>query len=154
MSSAGADPMAMPNTQAGRARPTPHSDTGSAASVGEIIAEVSRDFTTLMRQEVDLAKAEVTKSAKEAGLGAGLYGGAGFAVYFSVLFVCLALWWWVGSMIGLGWSALIGAVVWAIIAAVLAARAKRSLSNVTGMTQTAETARQIPDALKGKDHQQ
>lgn len=57
-------------------------------------------------------------------------------------------------MIGLGWSALIGAVVWAIIGAVLAARAKRSLSNVTGMTQTAETARQIPDALKGKDHHQ
>ena len=146
--------MAVPDTKRAAGRPSVEVETGSATSIGEIIGEVSRDFTTLMRQEVDLAKAEVTKSAKEAGLGAGLYGGAAFAVYFSVLFVCLALWWWVGSMIGLGWSALIGAVVWAIIAAVLAARAKRALSHVTGMTQTAQTARQIPDALKGKDHQQ
>lgn len=154
MSSPAPDPLAMPDTRAAHRRASVDTETGSAASIGDILAEVSRDFTTLMRQEVDLAKAEVTKSAKEAGLSAGLYGGAGFAVYFCVLFVCLALWWWVGSMIGLGWSALIGALVWAIIAAVLAARAKRSLSNVTGMTQTAQTARQIPDALKGKDHQQ
>jgi hypothetical protein len=154
MSGLDPDPVRAPGDGAAGSTRANARETGSAANIGEIIGEVSKDFTTLLRQEVELAKAEVTKSAKEAGVGAGLYGGAGFAVYFSVLFVCLALWWWVGSAIGLGWSALIGAVVWAIIAAVLAARAKRSLSNVTGMRQTAETARQIPDALKGKDNQQ
>ncbi len=128
-------------------------ETGSAASIGSIISQLTEDFSTLMKQEVALAKAEVTTSAKEAGMGAGLFGGAGIAIHFSALFVSLALWVWVGNAIGYGWSALIGAVVWALIGAVLAARAKRSLSNVTGMEKTAETVSQIPDALKGKDHE-
>ena len=127
--------------------------TPPPGSIGATIAELSKDFSTLMKQEVELAKAEVTNSAKAAGLGAGLYAGTGIAVHFATLFVCLALWWWIGSLIGLGWSALIGAAVWALIAALLAIRAKRSLRDVTGMQQTAATARQIPDALKGKDHE-
>lgn len=133
--------------------PSIETETGSASSIGTIISQLTADFSTLMKQEVALAKAEVTTSAKEAGLGAGLYGGAGVAIHFAALFVSLALWVWVGNAIGYGWSALIGAIVWAIIGAVLAARAKRSLSKVTGMEKTAETVGQIPDALKGKDHQ-
>jgi hypothetical protein len=125
------------------------------ASLGAIVSQITSDFTTLMKQEVELAKAEVSSSAKSAGVGVGLYGGTGLAVHFAMLFVSLALWWWIGSTsIGYGWAALIGAAVWALIGAVLALRARQSLHNVTGIQQTAETARQIPDALKGKDHQQ
>ena len=143
-----------PPEPASRAAPAPQGGEDSA-SLGAIVSQLTSDFTTLMKQEVELAKAEVASSAKSAGMGVGLYGGTGLAVHFAMLFVSLALWWWFGSTsIGYGWAALIGAVVWAVIGAVLAARAKRSLANVTGMRQTAETARQIPDALKGKDHQQ
>ena len=54
---------------------------------------MSRDVSTLMRQEVELAKAELTQSAKRAGKGAGMYGGAGVAGWFTLLFLSVALWW-------------------------------------------------------------
>ncbi len=47
---------------------------------------------------------------------------------------------------------MIVAILWAIIAAILAAMAKSSFNNVSGSRQTAETAKKIPDALKGEDH--
>ncbi len=160
MSTASDDPMRMPAAAVAEGRsstagsPPVEAETGSTASIGTIVSQLSSDFTTLMKQEVELAKAEVASSAKAAGMGVGLYGGTGFAVYFSALFVSIALWWWVGSSIGLGWSALVGAAVWALIGAVLALRARRSFKTMSGMTQTVDTARQIPDALKGKDHSQ
>ncbi|NKX51846.1 phage holin family protein, partial [Arthrobacter deserti] len=46
-------------------------------SLGEIMGEVTRDLSTLMRQEVALAKAELKESAGKAGKGAGMFGGAG-----------------------------------------------------------------------------
>ena len=46
-----------------------------------------------MQQEVALAKAEATQAAKRAGKGAGMFAGAGFAGYFVVLFLSVALWW-------------------------------------------------------------
>ena len=74
-----------------------------------------------MRQELELAKAELQQSASRAGKGAGMLGGAAVAGYFVLLFVSIALWWAIGSATGLGWSAVIVAVIWGIIAAVLAA---------------------------------
>ncbi len=133
-------------------------ETGSTASIGAIFAQLTTDFTTLMKQEVALAKAEVTQSAKQAGKGAGFGAGAGVAAHLVAFFASIALWWWIGGLLGsngdrsLGWSAVIVAVIWAIIAAILAAMAKSSFNNVSGIRQTAETAKKIPDALKGEDH--
>jgi hypothetical protein len=57
------------------------------AAVGELVARLSDDIVRLVRDEIRLARAEMTKKGKAAGLGAGLFGGAGiFAVYgFGVL---------------------------------------------------------------------
>jgi hypothetical protein len=49
----------------------------SRASVGELFSEVAEDLRTLMRQEIELAKAELRRSATRAGKGAGLLAGAG-----------------------------------------------------------------------------
>ena len=78
-------------------------------SVGELLGDISRDISTLMRQEVALAKAEVRESARHAGTGAGLLGGAALGANFVLLFLSLALWWALGegAGLGLGWSALI-----------------------------------------------
>lgn len=127
-------------------------------SVGELFADVSGNLSTLLQQEVALAKAEVQQSAKRAGKGAGLLGGAALAGNFVLLFASLALWWALGAMIGegdevpaLGWSALIVMAFWAIIAAVLALAGRKSLSSVDGIPQTTQTVQKIPDALKGHD---
>jgi hypothetical protein len=125
-------------------------------SLGELFGRVTEDLSTLMRQEVALAKAEVQQSAKRAGKGAGLLGGAAWALNFVLLFASLALWWALGAMIGegddvpaLGWSALIVCAIWAVVAAVMAAMGKKSLESVEGIPRTTESVQRIPEAMKG-----
>ena len=122
-------------------------------SLGDLISEVTQDLSTLLRQEVELAKAEVQQSAKRAGKGAGMLSGAAVAGYFVVLFASLALWWAIGAATGLGWSALIVAVIWAIIGAILALVGRKELRAVRGLPRTASTVQKIPDALKGNEGQ-
>ena len=120
-------------------------------SLGELISEVTQDLSTLMRQELELAKAELQQSASRAGKGVGMLGGAAIAGYFVLLFLSVAVWWAIGSVTGLGWSALIVAVIWAIIAAVLATVGRNSLKSIRGIPKTADTVKKIPDALKGNE---
>jgi len=130
----------------------PQTTTGrDDRSVGELVSEVSRDLSTLIRQEIELAKAEATQSAKRAGKGAGMFGGAGVAGHMVLLFLSLALWWALGSVMGGGWSAVVVAVVWAVVAAVLAARGRSELKSVEGLPQTADSVKKIPDALRGHE---
>lgn len=90
------------------------------ASPGELASEVAKDMSTLVRQEVALAKVEMQQEAKTAGTAFGAFGGAGFAGYFVMVFLSLAAMWALGTVMALGWAALIVAGVWAVIAAVLA----------------------------------
>jgi hypothetical protein len=120
-------------------------------SVGELIAAVSQDFSTLMRQEVELAKAEVRESATRAGAGAGLLTGAGVAAHMVLLFLSIAAWWGVAQWIGQAWSGVVIAVVWAIVALVLYTSGRSRLKQVQGLSRTVETTKQIPDALAGKE---
>lgn len=136
---------------------TPASDPANA-SVGQLFGEVTKDFSTLIRQEIALAKAEGTASAKQAGKGAGMFGGAAVAGHFVLLFLSLSLWWGLARLIGdggedpaLGWSGLIVAIVWGVIAAVLASKGKQEMARTKGLPQTAATVKQIPDALKGQE---
>ena len=122
-------------------------------SLGELVGEITTDLSTLMRQEVQLAKVESTQSAKRAGKGAGMLGGAGFAGYFVVLFLSFALWWALGNGIGRAWSALVVAVLWAIVAAVLAVMGRKALAEVRGLDRTAETLGKIPNAVKGNEEE-
>jgi hypothetical protein len=46
-------------------------------SLGELFSKLSNETSTLIRQEMALARAEMTEKGKEAGKGAGLFGGAG-----------------------------------------------------------------------------
>ncbi|MDJ0458429.1 phage holin family protein [Arthrobacter sp. NQ7] len=118
------------------------------ASLGELLGDVTRDLSTLMRQEVELAKAEAKQSATRAGKGAGMLAGAGIGGHFVLLFLSLALMWALGAIMPLGWSALIVAVIWAIIAAVLASTGRKELKQIKGLPQTGETLSEIPPTLK------
>lgn len=123
----------------------------SLSSVGELVADISQDLSNLIRQEAELAKAEIRESATRTGKGAGMLGGAGVAGHLVLVFLSVAVWWGLGNAIGRGWSALVVALVWAIVAAVLAMIGRKKLKEVRGIPQTTETAKQIPDALKGHE---
>jgi len=124
---------------------------GGQASVGELFAEVTRDISTLLRQEVELAKAETAASARRAGKGAGMLAGAGVAGHMVLLFLSVALWWALGTQIGNGWSALVVAALWAVVAAVLAAVGRSEMKKVKGMPETVDSVKKIPHALQGHE---
>lgn len=125
--------------------------SGERPSIGEMLTEISTDLTTLLRQEVDLAKAELRQSASKAGKGAGMLAGAGVAGHMVLLFISIAAWRGIGDSTGHGWSALIVAVIWLIIAAVLAATGRKELKTVPGAPMTADTAKKIPRAVAGHE---
>lgn len=120
-------------------------------SIGELLSDVSADITTLLRQEVELAKAEIRQSATRAGKGAGMFAGAGLAAHMVLLFASIAVWWGIGDATGRGWSALIVAGIWLLIAAALGVLGRSELKAVNGVPRTADTAKKIPDALKGHE---
>nr|WP_018773042.1 phage holin family protein [Arthrobacter sp. 131MFCol6.1] len=128
--------------------PTAAQAKAESTSLGDLLGEVTRDMSTLMRQEVELAKVELKESATRAGKGTGMLAGAGVAGHFVLLFLSLALWWALGNVMGLGWSGVVVAVIWAVVAAVLAARGRKELNAIKGMPRTAETLQEIPPTLK------
>jgi hypothetical protein len=131
--------------------PTLPPQPDSRPSVGELFSDVAIDVSTLMRQEVELAKAELRQSATRAGKGAGMLAGAGLSGYMVLLFASVAAWWGIGDATGHGWSALIVAGIWLIVAAILGLMGRREISAVSGVPQTAQTVKQIPDAIRGNE---
>ncbi|MCW2134237.1 phage holin family protein [Arthrobacter sp. VKM Ac-2550] len=143
--------MTQPNSTGSHAYEIPPTEAEVRAqnsSLGDILSEVSRDVSTLMRQEVELAKAELKESGTKAGKGAGMLAGAGVAGHFVLVFRSIALMLALTLWISMAWSAVIVAVIWAFIAAVLAAKGKKEMKTVRGMPQTAETIKEIPPTLK------
>lgn len=122
------------------------------ASLGELVSDISRDFSTLIRQEVELAKAEAKQSATRAGKAGGMFGGAALAGWMTLLFLSIAVWEFLSSALdSRGWAAVIVMVVWAIVAAVLAARGRSLTKEIQGLPRTTETVKKVPDALKGNE---
>lgn len=128
--------------------PTEAEQRAETESLGTLMGQLFGDLSTLIHQEVDLAKAELTQSAKKAGTGAGMLGGAGIAGHFVLLFLSIALWAGIGgTAVGYAWSGVIVAVVWAIIAGVLALLGKKNLEEVDGAPRTVESVQRIPEAV-------
>ncbi len=122
----------------------------SGPSVGELFSNVSGDLSTLVRQEIALAKAEAQQSAKNAGKGAGMLGGAGVAGNLALTFASLALMFLLDMVLPIGWAAFLVAVLWAIVAAILASVGKKEVTKV-GLPRTTDTASRIPGALAGNE---
>lgn len=96
-------------------------------STGDLLKQLSDHTTTLVKQEIDLAKAELSEKGKKAGAGAGMFGGAGlFAVFaFAAVTTCLIA--ALESPLSLWLAALVVAVVYAVIAGVLALQGRNKV---------------------------
>ncbi|MGW2622638.1 phage holin family protein [Micromonospora chokoriensis] len=121
------------------------------ASVGELLGDVTRDMSTLVRKEVELAKAELREEVSQAGKAGGMFGGAGLAGFLAVLFVSYAVWWGLSNVMDQGWAALIVAIIWAAVAGGLFLNARTQLKRARAvLPRTKQTARELPDALRGR----
>ena len=118
-------------------------------SVGQLFGELAKDLSTLMRQEVALAKAEVQAEAKKAGKGAGMMAVAALAGFLTVLFLSNALWWALENVMDAGLAALIVALLWGIVGAVAFSMGKKKLQQVNPKPErTVDTLSEVPSALK------
>jgi hypothetical protein len=96
-------------------------------SLGDLVGEVADDLTRLFRQELELAKVEAKQEATKLGKGAGMLAGAGVAGHVVVLFLSVALMLLLGRVMDLDLAALIVAVLWAIVAGILASVGRQRL---------------------------
>jgi hypothetical protein len=120
----------------------------SEVSVGQLVSQVTTDLSTLMRQELELAKAEIKTEVQKGGKAAGMLGGAGGAGYFALLFLSLTIMFALAELFGEGpgphaLAALIVTVIYGAIAAVLFLRGRREMQQVSPTpTQTVETLKE------------
>lgn len=113
------------------------------ASVGQLLGELAGDLSTLVRQEVALAKAELKAEAGKAGKGAGMLGGAGLAGLMATVFVSLTLMFLLDLAMPTWVAALIVTLLWAVVGFVLYTRGRTQLKTVNPTpTQTVETLKE------------
>jgi uncharacterized membrane protein YqjE len=112
-------------------------------SLGQVVSDLSSDLSTLMKQEVQLAKVELREEVGKVGKGAGMLGGAGFAGWFVLLFLSLALTFLLDNWLPIEAAALITAGVWAVVAAVLALVGRKELQQANPqLPQTQQTLKE------------
>jgi type IV secretory pathway TrbD component len=126
--------------------PTPYPSAGTPvgdASVGELIGNVAADLSKLMRQELELAKAEMKVEVSKAGKGAGLLGGAGYAGLMLGIFASLTLMFLLDLATPLWVAALIVTALWAAAGAFLFTKGRDQLKSVNPTpTQTVNSLKE------------
>ena len=95
--------------------------------IGELLKQLSQETTTLVRQELDLAKAEVAQKGQQAGKGAGMFGGAGILGFLALAALTAALIMAIDKGTANWVAALIVAAVYAAIAGVLALQGRNKV---------------------------
>jgi uncharacterized membrane protein YqjE len=110
--------------------PNGHGDSRDRP-IAELMRDLSEQTTTLVRKELELAKAELAEKGKKAGVGAGMFGGAGLlgVFAFGALTACVVL--ALATAIAAWLAALIVAVVYGGVAAVLALRGRTQVRRAT-----------------------
>ena len=117
--------------------------------IGEVLADITADIQTIVKGEIELAKAEMVPQVKRVGIGAGMFGAAGFAGYMVALFLSIALMWALASAIPTGWAALIVAVLWGIVGAIAFVMGRKKFQQVNPKPErTVDTLSKVPGALK------
>ncbi|WP_051485886.1 phage holin family protein [Nocardioides sp. J54] len=112
--------------------------TAEDRTLGELVGDIATDLTTLVKQEVELAKAELKIEATKAGKGVGLVGGAGVAGHLALLFGSFALLFLLDSWMHTGWAALVVAALWGVAAAVMAMSGRKELKSFNPKLETTQ----------------
>jgi uncharacterized membrane protein YqjE len=103
----------------------------SERSVGELVQELSQQTATLVRKEMRLAQVELQEKGKRAGIGAGMFGGAGLVALYGVGAVVAAVIMLVATAIEPWVSALVVGVVLLATAGILALLGRRRVDQAT-----------------------
>ena len=119
-------------------RPDTPAGPGETRSVGEIVGDISKDMSTLIKQEMDLAKSELKQEVAKIGKGAGMFGGAGLAGHFALFFLSFALVYLLDNWMPVELAALIVGLVWGVTAAVLALGGRKEIKEANPQLPTTQ----------------
>ncbi|TDW90174.1 MULTISPECIES: phage holin family protein [Kribbella] len=122
---------------------------GDEPTVGQLVANASKELSSLVRSEIELAKTELKKTAVAAGTGAGMFAAAAFLGLLAVILLCIA------AAYGLTAAGLHPAIAFLIVAgaflligAILVFIGMRALKSAKGPTRTIETSKESVEVLK------
>lgn len=122
-------------------------------TIGRLVAEASRDISSLVSKEIALAKSELKVSVTNGGVGLALFAAAGFLVLLAIVIFSIALAFfihWNGSGLDLHWAFLIVFGLYVLLAALLAFIGVKKVKKVKAPERAIAQGRQIPKAFKGK----
>ena len=122
-------------------------------TLGKLVMDAQRDISSLISQEIQLAKSELKVSAKHGGVGIGLFAGAAFLVLLAIIMLSVAFAYfihWNGDGLALHWAFLIVFGLYVLIAALLAFIGLKQVKQVKAPEKAIRQGKQIPQALKGK----
>jgi hypothetical protein len=124
--------------------------TDADPTIGRLVTDVSRDVSTLVRQEIALAKSELKVSVKAGGLGVGFFAGAAFLALLAVIMLSISIAFfihWNGDGLGLHWAFLIVFALYLAIAGLLGLLGLRKVKQVRAPERAIHQAQETKAAL-------
>jgi uncharacterized membrane protein YqjE len=127
-------------SEVGSARPDTSADS---RSLGEVLGDLTEDFGRLVRQQIDLAKAELKEQAAATRRAAIMLGAAAVAGLLVLVLLSFALVYALAEVMPAGWAALIVGVIWAVVAAVTFSSGRQRMKNISPVPQkTVQTVKE------------
>ena len=122
-------------------------------TIGRLVKDAQTDFSTLIRKEIQLAKAELKVSVTAGGMGTVFLAAAAFLLVLAIIMLSVAAAYfihWNGDGLALHWSFLIVFGFYVLLAALMVLLGIRSFKKVKAPERTIEQGKEIPKALKGQ----
>ena len=122
-------------------------------TIGRLVADASRDISTLVSKEIELAKSELKVSVTAGGIGVAMFAAAGFVAVLAIIMLSVALAYfihWNDKGLELHWAFLIVFGLYLAIAGLLVFVGIKKVKQVKAPEKAIKQGKQIPAALKGK----
>ncbi|MDH2412602.1 phage holin family protein [Nocardioides sp. CER19] len=122
-------------------------------TIGRLVADASRDISSLVQKEIELAKSELKVSVQAGGIGIGMFAAAAFLAVLAIIMLSVAIAYfinWNGDGLALHWAFLIVFGFYLLVAALLVLIGIRKVKQVKAPERAITQGREIPKALKGR----
>jgi hypothetical protein len=122
-------------------------------TIGRLVADASRDISSLVSKEIELAKSELKVSVQAGGIGIAMFAAAGFIAVLAIIMLSVAIAYfinWNGKGLDLHWAFLIVFGFYLLVAGVLVLIGIRKVKQVKAPERAITQGREIPKALKGR----
>ena len=122
-------------------------------TIGRLVHDATKDISTLIQKEIQLAKSELKVSVRAGGTGIGMFLGAAFLLVLAIIMLSVSLAYfinWNGDGLALHWAFLIVFGFYVLVAGLLAWLGIRQVKRVRAPERAIGQGREIPKALKGQ----